>query len=136
MAIDTITIDEFVKQYRIRMSAARAQSNPNMPDSSSMDHWKCVLRRPSHTLTVFFSMGYGHNGKEPTAEEVLDCLASDAASIDNTRGFEDWCSDMGFDIDSRKAEQTFKACEHQAARLKTFLEAGLYKELLYEVERD
>jgi hypothetical protein len=135
MAIDTITIAEFVKTYHIRMTAMRAQSNPNMPDSSSMNHWKCILRRPSHTLTVFFSMGLGHNGKEPAAEDVLDCLASNAASIDNARGFEDWCADFGYDTDSRKAENTFKTCEHQASRLKTFLESHLYNELLYSTER-
>jgi len=135
MVIDTMTVAEFVKTYRIRMTTTRAESNPKMPDSSSMDHWKCILRRPSHTMTVFFSMGYGHNGKAPKVADVLDCLASDAASIDNTRGFEDWCADFGYDSDSRKAEKTFKACEHQASRLRNFLEPSLYKELLYSTER-
>jgi hypothetical protein len=134
MPTDTVSIAQFVKTHKIRMTVERSQSNPNMPDSSSMDHWKCVLRRPGHTMTVFFSMGYGHNGKEPKTADVLDCLASDAASIDNTRGFEDWCSDFGYDTDSRKAEKMYKTCEHQAERLKNFLD-GDYTELLYNTER-
>ena len=46
---------------------------------------------------------------------------------DNLLGFDAWCADFGYDTDSRKAEKTFKACEHQAARLKTFLESSLYQ---------
>ena len=59
-----------------------------------------------------------------------------ANRISNARGFEDWCSDFGYDADSRKAEKTFKVCEHQAKRLRSFLGDSLYKQLLYDTERE
>ena len=135
MLTDTVTIAEFIHSNRIALTAQRASSNPAMPASFDMDHWKCVLRRPRHTLTVYFSMGRGHHGKEPVCANVLDCLASESARIDNSNKFDDWCADFGYDTDSRKAERAFKSCQHQALRLKTFLGSSLYAELLYGTER-
>lgn len=66
---------------------------------------------------------------------MLDCLASESASIDNSNGFDDWCADFGYNTDSRKAERDFQSCQHQALRLKTFLGSSLYAELLYGTER-
>lgn len=45
----------------------------------------------------------------PTAADVLYCLLSDAAVLDHPN-FESWASEYGYDVDSRKAEQTYKAC--------------------------
>jgi hypothetical protein len=86
-------------------------------------------------MTVYFSKGIGHHGAEPTTEEVLSCLADDAAGVENSPSFEDWCSEYGYDTDSRKAEKIFKACEHQATRLKNFLGDDLFEQLLWKVER-
>ena len=155
MHTDTVSIEQFCKDNRIVMNAFRVDSNPNMGDSARMDHWKVKLvrtfegsasytsRETGHSskrtytkaFTTFFSMGYGHHGAEPGVQDVLDCLASDASGIDNVRSFEDWCSEYGYDTDSRKAEKTFKACEHSAKRLKAFLGADLFAQLLYSTER-
>ena len=62
------------------------------------------IRKQTLRMTVYFSQGYGHNGREPKTADVLDCLSSDAASIGNT-DFEMWCNDLGYDSDSRKAEK-------------------------------
>jgi hypothetical protein len=139
------------------MTAERCDSNPNMQDAENMDHWKCVLeikalkegfdtwhgykgklgacQYSTRRMTVYFSMGYGHKGAKPKAEDVLDCLASDAGSIENGSGFEDWCSYLGYETDSRKAEKIFKTCEHQAKRLNAFLGSDLYEQILWNTER-
>lgn len=135
MATDTVTIAEFVKANSIRLTAERWHENPSMPDSSNMDHWKCLLIAGKSRMTVYFSMGYGHKGKAPKADDVLDCLASDASGIENARSFEDWCGDYGYDTDSRAAEKTFKTCEHQAKRLRTLLGDSAYTTLLWNTER-
>lgn len=125
----------FIVRLGITAVAEPVDRNPNM-DNRDMDHWRVVLRRGRHQLTVYFSKGYGHNGAEPTVEEVLDCLASDAASVDNARSFEEWAGDFGFDIDSRKAERIYRACGRQATRLRNFLgEQEEYETLLYQTER-
>jgi hypothetical protein len=130
---DTVTIARFIQVERITMTASRTDRNPNMPDSQDMDHWKVTLRRPGHSMTTYFSMGYGHNGKAPKAAEVLDCLASDANGASDS--FEDFCSNFGYDEDSRKAEKIYKACQHSAARLSNFLGSTRYDDLLYHTER-
>lgn len=144
MQTDTVMhMKHFIRVNRITMTAERVDSNPNM-DSREMDHWKVVFRMPfkdqqrgmstHHTMTTYFSMGFGLKGKEPEAAEVLDCLASDASSVDQ-ESFEEWCSSFGYDTDSRKAEKTYKACQHGAKRLKAFLGDDLYQTLLYSTER-
>ena len=136
MATDTFTIAQFIKANRISMTAERTDSNPNMADPVNMDHWKCVVRMAGKRMTVTFSQGYGHKGAEPELSNVLDCLASDAAEIDNNPSFDDWASEYGYDADSRKAEKTFKACEHEAKRLQNFLGDDLYQQLLWNTERE
>jgi hypothetical protein len=143
---DTVrqTITEFIAEHGIKMTANRAPSNPNFTDPlNGMDHWKVVFTRPivglsrhgQVKLTTCFSMGYRHHGAKPEAKDVLDCLASNASSVDSA-DFEEWARDLGYDPDSRKAEKTYKACEHGASRLKTFLGEELYQKLLYETERE
>lgn len=130
-----MTTDEFIASQKLSMSCAAAYDNPNMTDASpGMQHYSCVIRRGKRRLTVPFSVGSGWT-REPSAADVLDCLASDAAGVENARGFLDWCGEYGYDTDSRKAERTFKVCERQAAKLKRFLGADLYQVLLFDVER-
>lgn len=150
METDTVSIETFVRKNRIELTSEYANCNPNMDGSADMDNYKVTLTRREYTgkhsgarkdgtaivarMTTYFSKGIGHHGAEPTAEEVLECLASDAAGIENGGSFDDWCSEYGYDTDSRKALKVFKACEHSAARLRRFLGADLFKTLLYKVE--
>lgn len=153
---DTVTksMDQFIADARISMTAIRVDRNPHMQDSDQMDHWKLVLsrqyegtaiyhdrvtalpatRKYTARMTTYFSMGYGHNGTEPKPADVLDCLASDANTIE-WGGFIEWCDELGYDYDSRKAEKTYKTIQHQTARLKKFLGGELYDEFSSHVER-
>ncbi len=87
-------------------------------------------------MTTIFSMGFGHNGHEPKAAEVLSCLASDAAGFDNAQSFEDWADEYGYDADSRKAEKIYKAVEKAAHRLRAFLGDSAYETLLFHTESE
>lgn len=131
------TIQSFVEKYKIRLVAEWEDENPYMPDSArSMDNWKCVLRTGNRRMTVHFSKGFGHGGKEPEAREILSCVALDSSGYDNARDFEDWCSNYDYDTDSRKAEKTWKQIERQAKSLRKFLGDEGYDELLHETETD
>lgn len=132
---ERITVPQFVTDYRVRMTAERTDSNPHMPDSDNMDHWKCVLRKDRHSMTVYFSMGYGHHGNEPKVADVLDCLASDASGLINAGNFEDWASEYGYDTDSRKAEKTYKLIERQSSTLRSLLGDEGFEQLLWNTER-
>jgi len=70
--------------------------------------------------------GYGiEDSAEDRPDAILDCLVSDAWSVLNSRGFEDWANELGYDPDSRKAERTYNACRETAEWLDTFLEGDL-----------
>jgi hypothetical protein len=129
-----VTLKSFIVRNHIKAESVMVDHNPHMDGSQNMDNYKVTLRRKGRKLTIFFSMGPALC-REPSAEDVLDCLASDSSSVENAQSFEDWASDLGYDTDSRKAERTYNICCTQAGKLKRFLGEDLYKELLWEVER-
>jgi len=124
---------QFVNKYGIKATAEYTDRNPYM-DDERMNHYKVTLRRGRQRMTVYFSMGEALTG-EPTAEDVLDCLAMDASYIENTATFEDFCGELGYDTDSRSAERTYKVTQRQSERLERFLGADLYDALLWHTER-
>lgn len=128
------TLKTFIKANRIRMTAEWAGENPKMSDMpAGSSHWKCTFRRDNLRMTIPFSQGPAISG-EPTAEDVLECLLSDSASVENAGSFEDWCSEFGYDQDSRKAESVFRACKDQAAKLRKFL-GNLHDTALWHLEQ-
>lgn len=80
--------------------------------------YKVTLRFKRRRLTTAFFMGSAHTS-EPTAADVLACLVSDTSAGDQS--FEDFCSDLGYNVDSRKAERVYKACAKMAPRVRRFL---------------
>jgi hypothetical protein len=96
-------------------------------------HFTCTLRNGRKRLSIPFSQGSAFT-EEPTAEDVLNCLALDAAGLENSPNFDDWASEYGYDADSRRAEKTFKTVERQAAKLMAFLGADAYDRLVWHTE--
>lgn len=128
------SLQNFVKENGIRLSCEWADRNPNMDDSDRMNNYKCRLTHKGRSMTLYFSMGLALT-REPSVEDVLDCLASDSAGFENNDSFEDWCGEYGYDTDSRRAERTYKAIERQSEKLRKLLGEDLYQELLWETER-
>ena len=128
-----MTLQSFINETGIVLTAQPTDHNPHMTSSDAMDHWKVKLvgkRLGNATMRLYFSMGAGHNGAAPTVENVLDCLASDASGFDNSTSFEDWCAEYGYSEDSRTALKTFKTVERQAGRLRRFLGEEYFNVLL------
>ena len=82
--------------------------------------YKVTLRYQGRQLTVPFFMGPALE-REPDAVGVLECLLSDVSCVEGCRDFEDFCADLGYDVDSRKAEAMYKACEALYPKLRRFL---------------
>lgn len=120
----------YIDRWGITSTATPADRNPNMDGGREMDHWRVVLRLERRKMTTYFSLGSGHGGREPTAQEVIDCIARDAASVDSARSFEEWAQDSGYNPDSRKAHKTFMICRRQGERLQKFLGVDHYAELM------
>lgn len=132
---------EFVEKYGIEMKCEKVPQNPHIEADDDWarqaSHWFCRFSMPGYEdrdLTTYFSMGSALTGP-PGVADVLDSLASDAASVADVMQFEDWAEDVGYDPDSRKAERTYNVIIDQAARLEKFLGSRPYEELLHETER-
>ena len=96
---------------------------PDWPEGTTS--WRCTLRPASgRRMTVPFYMGPALTG-EPTIEDVMSCLVSDATSYDNSPTFHEWCSEWGIDLDDRAevrtATRTHTACAKISAQLHAFL---------------
>lgn len=100
----------------------KVDSNPNADDMpAGSTHFRVKFRRKDgRRMTVFYSQGPGHES-EPEPAAVLGCALLDARYADDAASFEDFCSELGYDPDSRKADRAFKACRAQALKLRAFL---------------
>lgn len=115
-------LQKFCAENKIRAKVESADDNPNMDakDKRSMNHYRVTLRRGDRRMTVPFSTGMGWT-REPDAADVLNCLISDASGFLSACDFEDWCSEYGYDTDSRRAERTFKLIDKQTTKVRNFL---------------
>lgn len=143
---ETGTLQAFIESEGIGMVTEQFTTRPDqLPELKR--HFKCKLHRGKATrwdggvesawdydFTIWFSQGEAHK-TPPTVDDVLDCLASDASGYDNSRNFEDWCSDYGYDDDSRTAERIYRAIAEQAKGLRHFLGDDAYNRLLWNTER-
>jgi hypothetical protein len=59
--------------------------------------------------------------RDPNAEDCLDCLLSDARA--GEQSFEEFCTEFGYDADSRRAEATWRACRRAGRGLRRLLGA-------------
>jgi hypothetical protein len=81
--------------------------------------WAVQLRYQGRSLgPIAFYTGSGIK-RAPGAADVLSCLILDIYSGEET--FEDFCSELGFDPDSRTAEKTWKACSAMAPHVRALL---------------
>lgn len=128
--------DSLPIRYRIpavRMSAAQvdATAEDSKTWSAGSTHWRCNFACDGRRMSVAYHMGSAHKGA-PGMWDVLRCLFSDAESAGES--FESWAGDMGYDTDSRKAENTWKACRSIAKRLEVLF--GVNLEAWRELSRD
>ena len=129
-----VSLADFVREHGVRMSVRRTDGNPLMDNARDMDHWRCVLTCEGRRMVLTFSMGFGLNGVAPGVMDVLDCLASDATALDMP--FEEWCREYGYDLDSRKALRTYRACVRHGTALRRVLGSqAVFDALRYDVER-
>jgi hypothetical protein len=97
---------------------------PENPDFTDCVGYTVTLHAFGKRLTTPYYMGSGLNG-EPKVADVLGCLLSDASSVASARSFEDWAYDLGYDLDSRRAEKIYWACEQSAGNLEWLLGENL-----------
>lgn len=80
--------------------------------------YQVTLKFKGRRLTTPFFMGAALT-EEPSAADVLACLTSDVGA--GEMSFESFCGEFGYDVDSRRAEKTWKACVKIAPKVRHFL---------------
>lgn len=131
------TFEEAAERYGIKFDVRRVDSRPDklMSEQPDMRHWRVRLSCGRRSFSLYFSQGSAHT-QPPTLTDVLSCIVSDAQSYENcaprssSSNFESWCSDLGYDPDSRKAERIYKAVKKQAEQLKRTVGESAYDVLL------
>ena len=73
--------------------------------------------RRSISFDFWNSMAARERGEPLQAYDVLACISSDYYTPET---FADFCSEYGYDEDSRKAERSFKAADKFARKLRAF----------------
>jgi hypothetical protein len=130
-----MTVARKTLKHRIaedKITAEAAWGAPDNPEMPTADPYTVTLRRGRRRMTVPFYMGAALC-KEPTAADVLNCLCLDAMSYTNTQEYENWCANLGYSTDSRKAYRIYEQVRRQTKKLEKFL-GDLYQAYLWETE--
>jgi hypothetical protein len=112
--------------------------------------WRVTLKRDGKARVLPYRMGLGHiqtpcgkpiqpsarrygeptcdhvrcQGKEvPTPPDLYTVLTSLKADATHGETFDDWCANFGYDTDSRKAMETYLACQASEAESRQFFGA-------------
>jgi hypothetical protein len=96
---------EFLKATETSFTSTYKDHDFYFPgDEYKRDIYNIVLKNKAHRYRFTFGQSIANAGKHPTAYEVLSCLQKYDVGT-----FDDFCSDFGYDTDSRKAYKTYKA---------------------------
>lgn len=86
-------------------------------DTESRNVYKITVRRDGKQISFKFGDSINHTleGIEPDLYDVLTTISAEY-DFNNTE-FEEFCSEFGYNTDSRKAEKTFKLWKKQNTKL-------------------
>lgn len=94
----------------VSIKTTATDQNPHiegMPAGSS--HYVCSLEYDGRRMDgIPFSQGPAIK-TEPTADDVLECLLSDAIGIEAENDFTSWADSYGYDIDDEDARERYHA---------------------------
>lgn len=139
-------VDALLTANGIRYTTTYSGEDKNaLSGSSTMDAWAITFTagKLSETFDYFTGTGhrkrvYGYAGQiwdknkkqyytekvmAPRAAGVLHCLIMDSSACGQS--FDDWCSDYGYDTDSRKALETYLTCQSNHQKLRRVIGPAL-----------
>jgi hypothetical protein len=119
-------LDELGMEIEFTMDGV--EPSESMP-AGSYDYL-VTLKLEGRELETEYHMGPALE-QDPDAENVLSSLLLDASC--GEMSFEEYCSDFGYDTDSRRHHKTWKACKKLAPKLQEFL--GEHYEECVEAEQ-
>lgn len=103
---------DFVKKHNVTVKSEWASINPHMTNSEHMNNYKSTLKHDGRQFTLYYSKGVALEG-EPTADEIVLCLASDMNCIEY--GLDDFIDNMGYEY--REGKKVFDTIETQTQKM-------------------
>jgi hypothetical protein len=131
--------NDFMSKHSLAFRCERVEERPDglMGDKYITRHFRVEFRtlRTDFALVTFFSQGSAHT-EDPTAAEVLECLASDARSVVDCTDVLDFAYEMGYASDDmwhdvvEKLRATYNGCRETLEGLDRLLGEEARDELL------
>lgn len=115
----------------IRINRSDKKSPPwEDKDPRHRPHYRVTLcgQGGNYSFDFWGSINDGETGRLATAYDVLACL-----EWNTPQRFEDFCSEFGYDTDSRMAHKIWMACRAQTAALERIFPAVSSRQCLAEI---
>ncbi len=135
---ESLTLSQRIAQDGIT-ATAEASDGPVPADyMSGSSAWTVTLTMGDRSMVIPFYTGPAVDMGDllPLA---VDAVVSDAASVENASGFDDWASEYSADLDTpegrRSARETWRALLAQREAVRTFL-GDHYDAYLWETDND
>lgn len=98
--------EDFLKETNTSFKAVYEDYREYFPgDKQCREVYRITLKRKNKgSYTFTFGQSIANSGQEPTPYDVLACLTKY-----DPETFENFCSEFGYDTDSRTAKRTYKA---------------------------
>lgn len=102
--------NDFAKKHGITLSVVGQPEYKKhfTTDTERRYVFKMKLKRNGKSYTFNFGQSINGGSNEPTMYDILTCLEKHGY-----HSFEDFCSELGYDSDSRNSEKIFKAVEKE-----------------------
>ncbi len=133
--------EDFLKRFNISLKVKRSgNSAPPWKENGKSHGYRYLVTLSRGELGCDYrevkfpfwdSIAAREKGEELTPYGVLACISGDIYYPDT---FEEFCSEYGYDADSRKAEATFNRCHEFAIRLREFFATDEEQEALAEIQ--
>lgn len=100
---------EFAAKHNVTMKINSVNYGKHFPDDKESRYiFNITLKRNRKQYTFNFGQSLASGSEEPTMYDILTCLEKY-----ESRDFEDFCSNYGYDTDSIKALKTYKAVDRE-----------------------
>ena len=101
--------NDFAKKHNVSMKINSVNYGKHFSDDKESRYiFNITLKRNRKQYTFNFGQSLASGSEEPTMYDILTCLEKY-----ESRDFEDFCSNYGYDTDSIKALKTYKAVDRE-----------------------
>lgn len=120
--------EDFLTAHSLKFRSVFLEYGPYFPgETESRNIYRLTISgkgRGRYSTKFGQSINGTMKSEEPTAYDLLTCLTKN-----DPGAFEDFCSEFGYDIDSRTAERTYKAVKRDWQKVEQFFTPEEIEEL-------